>query len=77
MIRKTKISGGQTHICDVLMYGDDNGDYSEYYGSNKDDNAGSNANDDNKNYIIVIITSTFHLQHTSDICKPTKYLCFQ
>jgi len=41
------------------MYSDDNGDYSEYYGGSKDDNAGSYANDDNKYYIIVIVTPTF------------------
>jgi hypothetical protein len=59
------------------MDSDDNGDYSEYYGGNKDDNAGSYANDDNKNYIIVVTTPTFHLQHTSDLCAPPKYWCFQ
>jgi hypothetical protein len=31
------------------MHSDDHGDYSEYYGGNKDDNAGSYVNDDNKN----------------------------
>ena len=59
------------------MDSDYNGDYSEYYGGNKDVNAGSYANDDNKNYINVIFTPTFHLQHTSDLCEPTKYLWFQ
>jgi len=59
------------------MDSDDNGDYFEYYCGNKDDNAGSYANDDNKYYIMVIITPTFHLQHISDLCEPTKYLCFQ
>jgi hypothetical protein len=59
------------------MDSDDNGDYSEYYGGNKDDNAGSYANDNNTNYIIVIISPTFHLQHTSDLWEPTKYLCFK
>lgn len=76
-MRKTKISRGQTHICNIMMDSDDNGYYSGYYDGNKDDNAGSYANDDNKNYIIVTITRTFHLQHPSDLYEPPKYLRFQ
>lgn len=76
-MRKTKISRGQTHICNIMTDSDDNGDYSGYYDGNKDDNAGSYANDDNKNYIIVTLTPTFHLQHPSDLYEPPKYLRFQ
>jgi hypothetical protein len=59
------------------MDSDDNCDYSEYYGGNKHDNAGSYSNDDYKDYSIVIITPTFHLKHPSDLCEPPKYLHFQ
>jgi hypothetical protein len=70
---KKKISRGQTHICNVVMGNNDNCDYSEYNGGNKDDNAGSYTNHDYKNYSIVIITPSFHLQHPSDLCELPKY----
>jgi hypothetical protein len=41
------------------MDSDYNGDYSEYYGGNKDVNADCYASDNNKNYVNVIITPTF------------------